>query len=499
MEITDLSPAERRVWEAFPLGQGVDFRTGADDDPAAGSAWGADRSVRAEMLRALLFDGPQTNGEIAGLKLTGARITGQLDLRYGTVEHPVGLHSCHFEQCPKLYGAQTRSLVLNDSVLPGLRAATVRVDGVLRLTRCRLTGPVHLGGAQISGAFFLDGALLGTSAAPGEPPSHGSGDSGEPLLRLNHAVITTDVQATGLRAHGQIRLDGAGVGGQVNLDDAELHAPGGTALHAETLSVGTDLRAMRLRAYGRVNLRGARISQQLNLAYARLSNPGGQALRASNCVIGELWLREAARIVGTVNLRDTSIDLLHAAPGVWPDRVKIDGLSYRRLGPHLPAEQRLPLLEREEGGYLPFAYEQLTAAYRTAGDETAARTVQLTKLRRHRRTLPGYARLWGRLQDATVGYGFRPMRAAGWLLALLLIGALAFTRKRPHPLKPEEAPDFNPAFYTLDLLLPLVGFGQEAAFTSQGWHQWLSYLLIATGWILATTIAAGITRSLSRQ
>lgn len=499
MEITDLTPAERRVWEAFPLGAGVDFGEDGGEDPMTGERWGAERTVRAEVLRHLLLDGPARDGEIAGLRISGARITGLLDLRYGTVEYPARLRSCHFERPPLLYGAQLRFLVLSDSVLPGLAAATLSVDGVLRISRCRISGPVQLAGSRISGGIFLDGARLGTAPAPDPPDPNPAPDLGEPALELSHATLGTDLWAVGLTAHGQVRLSGASVAGQVNLDDAALYAPGGTALHAENLSVGTDLRAMRLRTEGEVNLRSARVPHQLNLAYARLSHPGGQALRASSCVVGEMWLREAHPIVGLVNLRDSVFSLLHVRPEVWPERVRIDGLSYRALGPHLPARQRLPLLERDQRGYVPFAYEQLATAYRTAGDEAAARTVQLAKLRRHRHTLPWYGRIWGRLQDATVGYGFRPMRAAGWLLALLLTGAVAFAADRPRPLKPDEAPDFNAVFYTLDLLLPIVGFGQEAAFTSTGWHQWLSYLLIVTGWVLATTIAAGITRSLSRQ
>ncbi|MFE1932616.1 membrane-associated oxidoreductase [Streptomyces sp. NPDC059474] len=506
MEIADLTPAERRVWEAFPLGEGVDMRESADDDPAAGGSWGPERTVRAEVLRALLVDGPSRGGEIAGLKLAGARIIGQLDLRYGSVQHPIRLRSCHFTRGPMLYGAELRALVLSDSVLPDLTAGALRVDGVLRMSGCRIAGPVRLAGAQVAGAIFLDGARLGVfpdapdvSAASHAPDAAGPGALQAPALELNHVVVGNDIAAAGLVCHGQVRLNGATVTGEVHLDDALLHHPGHTALHAETLSVGTDLRAMRLRAHGRVNLSGARIPRHLNLAYARLSNPGGPALRASSCVIGELWLREAAPIEGAVNLRGSQVDLLHIAPETWPGRVRIDGLSYRRLTPDLPAEQRLTLLEREESGYLPYAYEELTAAYRTAGDDAAARTVQLAKLRRHRRTLPRYARAWGHLQDLTVGYGFRPMRAAGWLLTLLLTGALAFALNHPRPLKADEAPDFNPVFYTVDLLLPITDFGQQSAFAPQGWSQWLSYILIVTGWILATTIAAGITRSLSRQ
>lgn len=489
MEITDPTPAERRVLAAFPLGEGVDFLDGADDDPAAGASWGPERTVRAEVLRALLLDGPVREGRIAGLKVTGARITGRLDLKYGTVTHPVRLRSCHFEQAPELYGAQVGALVLSDSVLPGLAAGTLRADGVVRISGCRIAGPVRLQAARISGAFFAEGARLGV---PGET-------GGESVLRLSHAEVATDVWAAGLVAHGKVLMDGATVGGQVNLNDAELYAPGATALHAETLVVGTDLHAMRLRAHGRVNLSGARVPRQLEFAHARLSNPGGQALRVSSCVIGELWLRDAAPVEGVLNMRRAQVDLLHVPPEVWPERVSLDGLGYRALTPHLPAEQRLPLLERETEGYLPYAYEQLAAAYRTAGDDAAARTVQLAKLRRHRRTLPWYARLWGHVQDAAVGYGFRPMRAAGWLLLLLCTGTLAFALHHPPALKPGEAPDFNPPFYTLDLLLPIIDFGQEGAFAPRGWYQWLSYLLIATGWVLATTIAAGVTRSLNRQ
>ncbi|POX53186.1 membrane-associated oxidoreductase [Streptomyces sp. Ru72] len=489
MEITDLTPAERRVWEAFPLGEGVDFREDPDDDPAQGGSWGPERTLRAEVLRALLLDGPVRDGRIAGLKVWGARVTGRLDLKYGTVGHPVRLRQCHFEEAPDLYGAHIGALVLNDSVLPGLTAGSLRAEGVVRITCCRITGPVRLAGAKLSGAFFANAAQLGR---PGETPE-------EPVLQLNHADVGTDVLAVGLVAHGRVHMNGATVAGQVNLNDAQLYAPGATALHAEVLAVGTDLHAMRLRTRGRVNLAGARIPRQLNLAHARLSNPGGQALRASSCVVGELWLRDAAPVEGAVNLRGAQLELLHVPPEVWPDRVRLDACSYRVLTPHLPAEQRLPLLEREELGYLPYPYEQLTTAYRTVGDEAAARTVQLAKLRRHRRTLPRYARLWGWVQDAAVGYGFRPMRAAAWLLVLLCTGTLAFALHRPPALKPSEAPAFNPLFYTLDLLLPIIDFGQEQAYAPRGWYQWLSYLLIATGWVLATTIAAGVTRSLNRQ
>ncbi|MFJ7268367.1 membrane-associated oxidoreductase [Streptomyces sp. NPDC099050] len=492
MEITDLSPAERRVWDAFPRGEGVDFREDRAEEATGGASWGPDRTVRAEVLAFLLLRGAAPlDGQVPGLNVRGARITGKLNLKYADIEHAIRLRACWFERKPLLYGARLRIVSLSDSALPGLTASTVSVDIALKLSCCRITGPVRLAGARIAGGLFLQKAVIGT-AGPAEAGQ-------EAALQFNHADIGTDVIAMELTVHGQTRINGATVGGQINFDDARLLAPGATALHAEILNVGTDLRAMRLEARGRVNLTGSRIPGQLNLAYARLINPGGIALRASSCVAGEVWLRNCPTVQGDVNLRRSQFDLLHVAPETWPQQIRIAGLSYRALSPHVPAEQRLPVLAREESGYLPHAYEQLAAAYRTAGDEAGARTVLLAKLRRHRDTLPRVARFWGLLQDATVGYGFRPLRAAGWLLALLITGTLAYGLHPPRELKPGEAPEFNPVFYTLDLMVPIISFGQEAAYTPDGWYQWLSYLLIVTGWVLATTTAAGVSRSLQRQ
>jgi hypothetical protein len=51
----------------------------------------------------------------------------------------------------------------------------------------------------------------------------------------------------------------------------------------------------------------------------------------------------------------------------------------------------------------------------------------------------------------------------------------------------------------MDLLLPIIDFGQERAYIPVAAAQWAAYTLVLAGWILATTIAAGVTRSISRQ
>jgi hypothetical protein len=118
---------------------------------------------------------------------------------------------------------------------------------------------------------------------------------------------------------------------------------------------------------------------------------------------------------------------------------------------------------------------------------------------RHRRatlSLPG--RVWGYLQDLTVGYGYLPLRAAGWLAALLLVGSITFGLHPPAAADPGKAPDFVAALYTLDLLLP-VDLGQQSAFPPRGGWTWLAFLLVAAGLLFITTIAAATARRLRRQ
>ena len=487
MEINDLTPAEERVWRAFPCGEVVDFRSGGDEDAAAGADWGPERTLRASVLRALLASAPQEDGEIATLRVRGARITGELDLMHAVVDHPISLTHSYFVNLPYMYGAQLRRLSLRGSVLPALDLGSARVEGVVNLSECRVRGRVHLGGAQISGALILERAEVTAS------------DDGEPALKLQRTVVGDDLLALGLRAHGEIRLNGATVNGSVNLTSARLSHPGQVALDAVTLSVEGDLLLRHADVEGWIGLRGARVAGRLDLSYTRVSNPGDMALRASSCTVGELWLRRGEPLDGGLNLRRAQVEVLFLEPEKLPDTVRLDGLGYTTLTPHEPAERRLPMLERDDDRYVPHAYEQLTAAYRRIGDDDAARVVQLAKQRRHRRTLPWYGRLWGQVQDATVGYGFRPLRAAVWLLSLLAVGSISYALHHPPALKPDEAPPFNPVFYTLDLLLPVISFGQDAAFAPKGPYQYLSYVLVLTGWILATTVVAGVTRTVSRQ
>ncbi|CAM5706277.1 hypothetical protein SCALM49S_02040 [Streptomyces californicus] len=96
----------------------------------------------------------------------------------------------------------------------------------------------------------------------------------------------------------------------------------------------------------------------------------------------------------------------------------------------------------------------------------------LAKQRRRRETLPPAAKAWGYLQDWMVAYGYRPGRAAVWMAVLWAAGTVAFAQHTPPSIKGEEHPQWNPALYALDLLIPVINLGQDGYWRMEDAWQW---------------------------
>lgn len=57
---------------------------------------------------------------------------------------------------------------------------------------------------------------------------------------------------------------------------------------------------------------------------------------------------------------------------------------------------------------------------------------------------------------------------------------------------------WNPVIYTADLLVPIVDFGNKSRWYMHGADNWVAAGITASGWTLATTVAAGVSRMLRR-
>ncbi len=150
-------------------------------------------------------------------------------------------------------------------------------------------------------------------------------------------------------------------------------------------------------------------------------------------------------------------------------------------------------------GYDPDPYDHLATSYRDSGHDDRADAVLLAK-QRHRHTVHGRAgRVWGWLQEWTVGYGYRPWRAALWLAVCWLLGSPWFIYHQLPRLDSGQDPSWQPVIYAADLLVPVVNLGQDGMWRTSGASAWVAGVLTAIGWLLLSTGAAGVTRILTRR
>ncbi|HEY0936225.1 MAG TPA: hypothetical protein VGD91_21125 [Trebonia sp.] len=517
--------------------------TGTGTDAVAATGLSVDGDVDCSHLEA--------RGEVS---FRSARIAGVLDLAGARISAPGG------RGLVLSYAAVGGKLECRDLEVDGeTRAVNCRVAASLIMSGARLANPPGLalsaGGLDVGGGAFFDrgfrasGAfwLIGARFADNLTLEDSTfGNPGGTAVNLVRAVIG-EVRGNRLTCHGEWSMTGARVGGDVSLARAVLEAGAGAcafnaerariegtlflqeaktlgALDLRSITVGERLRLQRaelrnpghtacrlsraqitsdvfcdeMTADGGLRLGGAVIGGALTLLQVRLASTSGPAVDAGNLQVRELILKPAVMIDGEVDLRHATVGLLRDDPATWPARLRLDGLTYQVLEPLLPAGRRLQWLARDANGYQPQPYEQLAAHYSALGQAAQGRNVLYARERLQRRGKGPVVRAWSALQDVTVGYGYRPRRALGWLAVLLAIGSVVFSVAPPAALQAGAAPHFNGMVYTLDLLVPVVNLGQKYAFNPGGAEQWLSYLLIVAGWTLATTVAAGAARVLQR-
>jgi len=518
--------------------------------------------MRASRADAVAATGLSIDGDVDGshmeahgpVSFQAAAIAGTLDLTGTRIASPGG------RALVLSYAAIGGKLECRDLAVDGeTRAIRCRVTAELSMAGARLDNPSGLalfaGGLDVGGgAFFTDGfrargafRLIGAHLAGNLTIEGGTFDHpGGVAVNLERSVIGT-VLGDGLTCHGQFSMTGARISGDVSLASAVLESGAGTcALNAERAQVDGALVLRQATALGEVNLRSIRVGERLLLQQAKLSNPantacrlsraqvssdvfcdqltadgrlrlagavvsaaitlngvtlanaGGRAVDAKGLQAQELIVRPAVLIEGEVDLRNATIGVLRDDPETWADQLRLDGLTYQALEPLLTSGQRLRWLSRDPNGHQPQPYEQLAAHYNSLGQPAQGRNVLYARERIQRQGKGLAARAWSILQDITVGYGYRPRRALGWIGLLLMTGSIVFSVAPPPTLQAGAAPHFNGIIYTLDLLLPVVNLGQKNAFNPGGAEQWLSYFLIAAGWTLATTVAAGAARVLQR-
>jgi hypothetical protein len=410
-----------------------------------------------------------------------------------------------------------------------------QIDGNLDALGIRVTGESRLLDIGVRGNVRLDGALL---ANPGRD-----------VWVARRATVGGNFECRDAEIYGSLIMQEVQIGANLDLRASLLSRPGRYTRDRNTKPC-LDIRAGRIgrdvvcaagrRAFwsaGEVRMVRAAIGRQLTFAGAELGEPDGPGergvLNAFGAQTQELNLTFARPPRGRIGLRQVRCTSLNDNEALWQATGGIDMDAFRYdsltkaidLADDDAVVQRLHWLQSAERGvYSPGPYDQLAAMLRASGNEEHADTVLIEKQRRRYAALASGFRVlglpvvcWSWLQRSMVGYGYRPSRALGWLALLLVIGTLWFWLYPAHCVPVAGDPAgfaayrfcpltnqddhlvWNPFLFTLDLLIPIVDFGNKNRWALPGVSQWFAAALIAAGWILATTVAAGLTRMLRRQ
>jgi hypothetical protein len=485
------------------------YISGAHLANLGGSALRADRmTVDGTMF---CGDGFVAEGE---LSLPGAKIAGTLDLSGAKLANPKGqaLFGDRMSIGEGLYS--TRGPLVTEGEV---RLFDARIGGEINLSGARLANPggrafsadgtsveadvflhagfraegeVRLLATKIAGTLYLSSARLANPAGS--------------ALIAGRMSVAGSVRADGLCALGNVEMRGAKVGSQLILDGAGLANPEGPALSGDGISVEQGMSCGEgFVAEGEVSLRRARIDGPLILSGARLANSRGLALDLEGLVATEVTLTPGRRPEGVVDLTNVRVDRYRDDQATWPATLRLRGFAYDRLADSSGSDvdARLRWLDLNEGGYAPQIYDQLAGAYRRDGRDEAARDVLVAKQRRRRKELGRPGKAWNSLLHATVGYGYKPYYALIWLGVLLAIGAVVFHFAYPEHMVATTGtpPSFHDWVYALDTLLPIIDLGQQSNWNPEGAAQYVSYLLIAGGWVLSTALVAALTGLIKRD
>ena len=473
--------------------------------------------IRASLIRHILLAGAGTAMDEKGLRLRGAMIKGALDLQGSDCNRDITLSHCSMEQPMTLVNANLRGLHISSSHIGGISADNTKfsgsvylrfgtvVDGEIGLAGARINGDLQLCDVEINpigqDAVFAHSLRVDGSIFLGNYPY----SEGRTTLTANGALFFSSVRvehdffvsSCAISPEDSVISDGV-------FDATEEH--------------GSDI--------------------ALSLARARVG--------------GLLYFQDNQIARGIVNLAGAQVARLKdepVAPGAnYP--IRLDGFRYQDFSRHTETSvtARLEWLDRrpKDTPFTTQPYEQLAYVMTMMGHRNDARTVLMRKERLQRadsRKVQKQERhpLRWLLSVATdpvlrltIGYGYRPARAVG--LALILIVGLGLffqavweagdmtpnaapilvsgdwiSATKSHPDNPavfwsgvgqagQDWETFSSFAYAADLVIPIVNLGQESAWASStsrsplgriGW--WLRWFAIGLGWVVTALGAAAIT------
>jgi len=323
-----LLPAEKQAIDACRAGQPCTLGDGSRPEGPDDT-----RKIRAVVLRQLIIGGVKEDPTHDwGVNITGAYVTGELDISFATAKGPTILCYCLFDEALVALQARFEVLNLSGSHLPALNAQ----------------------GAKVAGHVFLRG---------------------------------------GFHATGAVSLSGAVIGGGLECDGGRFETEEGFALNAQAAQItGNVFLRGGFHATGEVSLSGAVIGGQLDCVDSTFENrvEGGRALNAQEMRCeGGLFFRGVTCTSGIINLTASHVGSLVDDLPSWPKggRVALDGFTYDRISGAAPTDSktRRDWLSRGDRGrheFFPQPYGQCAKVLRAMRHERGAKDILVARDRK---------------------------------------------------------------------------------------------------------------------
>ncbi|MDI3336461.1 hypothetical protein QKW60_08595 [Defluviimonas aestuarii] len=474
-----------------------------------------DRNIRADLLRYLILGGcDECMLDEVGVQLIGAYVPDHLILDFGSAVGQTRLVNVCFAEEISAQQTLFKLLNLSGSQIPGLNAQCAVFEGpvFLRDKFCAI-GEVNFAGARIESQLDCSNARFENA--------HGK------ALNAQVANVAGGVfLQRGFKAIGEVRLSGLTVGGQFSCLNSSFNNANGYALEAGRITVGGEfLWKTAVVEAGIVHLAAAHVGVLVDDLQS--------------------WPES-----GRLYLDGFTYDRIGASTTDADSRLEWLGKG-----------------DRWNGDFYPQPYTQLAKVLREMGHDHAARKVMIRKeellakeqlkvdrarLDRLRNGTPTergdtgfywlrmhFFRIWIFLIRWLVGYGYSPQLALYWAVGTMTFmtvfyfilwhaggfvpnsalimnstdwaAAMAISPTAPGPVWAATAPSgahyetFWAGFYAADVFIPLINFGQEAAWTATtqnvaGWFAFLAtFAFKGFGWFITALGAAAIGGIIRRE
>lgn len=229
------SSTERWVWQQLCYNDGADF---SDSDAPT------DHRVSADFLQDIVESNPYRAALPGAIQVSGATVTGEINLEYAVVEHPLWLEVCNFTSTVDLKGISVPDLSLYHSTFHGdLQMSDMHVDKSLEMDN-----------ATVSKTVDLSNTIIGGHLSAKEVASSGT--------KLAGKFDMSDTRVESYVDLWKMRMDTLNVSDAVLGDWFRASSAQFTSLNLTNARIGENLNLNGLRAHY-VDIRGVSVQQSL--------------------------------------------------------------------------------------------------------------------------------------------------------------------------------------------------------------------------------------------